>query len=192
MTSLLSAALRGGNPTRLADIWKSGLGAMIGVSLTGLAAHALVSGHLSAVLLLAPPIGASAVLVFAVPASPLAQPRAVIGGNIVSAIVGVTCVLAFHQQPVLAAGIAVGAAIIVMSLLGCLHPPGGAVALSAALVATAPGINSFAYVLAPIGVCSVLLAAAAMVFRATGRPRLASRAAYTTPIPPEPRTPSMR
>jgi CBS domain-containing membrane protein len=44
--------------------------------------------------LLVAPIGASAVLVFAVPASPLAQPRAVIGGNVVSALVGITVAMA--------------------------------------------------------------------------------------------------
>lgn len=170
MTSRFSAALRGRNPVRLADIWKSGLGAMIGVSMTGFFAHTLVNGEVSATPLLAAPIGASAVLAFAVPASPLAQPRAILGGNIISAIIGVTSALAFHQQPVLAAGVAVGAAIMAMSLLGCLHPPGGAVALGASLLATVPDSNPFVYVLTPIGVCSALLVVSAMAYaRCAGR-----------------------
>ncbi|MEG8058719.1 HPP family protein [Sphingomonas sp. 22L2VL55-3] len=74
--------------------------------------------------LLVAPIGASAVLIFAVPASPLAQPWSVVGGNIISALVGVTAAR-FVPIPYLAAGVAVGGAILVMSLLRCLHPPAG-------------------------------------------------------------------
>src|SRR3546814_5530683 len=83
------------------------------------------------------PLGASAVLVFAVPASPLAQPWPVIGGNLLSAAVGI-----FMGQvvgtPLIAAGMAAGAAIALMSLGRCLHPPGGACALLCALGATGP------------------------------------------------------
>lgn len=78
------------------------------------------------------PIGASAVLVFAVPASPLAQPWPVLGGNVVAAVVGVAVL---HWVPNLAAAlaIAVGAAILIMSLFRCLHPPGGAAAITTIL-----------------------------------------------------------
>ena len=78
------------------------------------------------------PIGASAVLVFAVPASPLAQPWPVFGGNVVAACVGVTVL---HLVPVTLAAIpiAVASAILVMSLLRCLHPPSGAVAITTIL-----------------------------------------------------------
>ena len=78
------------------------------------------------------PIGASAVLVFAVPASPLAQPWPVLGGNGVSACVGV---FVLHSVPNLAVAvaIAVAGAILLMSLLRCLHPPGGAAAITTIL-----------------------------------------------------------
>src|SRR3546814_11714629 len=83
------------------------------------------------------PLGASAVLVFAVPASPLAQPWPVIGGNLLSAAVGI-----FMGQvvgtPLIAAGMSAGAAIALMSLGRCLHPPGGACALLLALGANRP------------------------------------------------------
>ena len=170
MPQTLFQVLRGRNPVRPADILRSGLGALLGIPVTGLLAHLIASGHASALPLLIPPIGASAVLAFAVPASPLAQPRAMIGGNMVSAVVGVTCALVLHAHPALAAGAAVGCAIVVMSLLGCLHPPGGAVALSAALVAGPVGAASYGYVVAPVGLCSVLLALCAMAYaRAVGR-----------------------
>ncbi|MES2303235.1 MAG: HPP family protein [Pseudomonadota bacterium] len=84
------------------------------------------------------PVGASAVLVFAVPASPLAQPWSVLGGNMLSALTGL---LVGHAigLPVLAAGLSVGLAIATMTYARCLHPPGGACAVLGALAASAPG-----------------------------------------------------
>ncbi|MBO9557012.1 MAG: HPP family protein [Caulobacter sp.] len=170
MRQTLIQALRGRNPIRPRDILRSGLGALLGVPVTGLLAHLIASGHASALPLLIPPIGASAVLAFAVPASPLAQPRSIIGGNMVSALCGVTCALAFHPHPALAAAAAVACAVVAMGLLGCLHPPGGAVALGAALVAGPVGLPSYAYIFVPVGLCSTLLVLSAMAYaRAVGR-----------------------
>ncbi len=83
------------------------------------------------------PIGASAVLVFAVPASPLAQPWSVLGGSMLSALVGL---IIGHTiaLPMLAAGLSVGIAIAVMTYTRCLHPPGGACAIVGTLAANAP------------------------------------------------------
>ena len=170
MQNTLIQFIRGRHPIPPADIARSGLGALLGIPITGLIAHFLASGQASLVPLLAAPMGASAVLAFAVPASPLAQPRAIIFGNIVSAIVGVTCALIFQSHPALAAGMAVGCAIVAMGLLGCLHPPGGAVALSAALVAGPIGADPYTYVFVPIGLCSMLLVASAIAYaRVIGR-----------------------
>ena len=142
----------------LADRVRAGLAALLGIALAAVASGLVPRAPASALLLVAP-IGASAVLVFAVPASPLAQPWAVLGGNVISAAVGMIAA-ALVPVPALAAGLAVGAAIIVMSLARCLHPPGGAVALTAVLgtpllAATGPwfpllpvGLNSAALVLA--------------------------------------------
>ena len=111
--------------------WRSLLGAAIGVGLTALISHWLLGTRPGSLWLVAP-MGASAVLVFSVPASPLAQPWAVIGGNGVSAIVGAVCAR-WIADPVLAATLAVPLAILGMLWLRCLHPPGGAMALSAVL-----------------------------------------------------------
>ncbi len=73
-------------------------------------------------------MGASAVLLFAASHSPLAQPWPLIGGNILSAIVGVAVSRLVHD-PALAAALAVSLAILVMLLTHSLHPPGGAVSL---------------------------------------------------------------
>ena len=82
------------------------------------------------------PMGASAVLIFAAPASPLAQPWAVLGGNTVSALVGTACVLLI-PDPAVAGAVAVALAIGLMFQLRCLHPPGGASALLMVLTHTA-------------------------------------------------------
>ena len=114
-------------------------------------------------LLVAAPIGASAVLVFAVPASPLAQPWPVIGGNVISALVGVT-VARFVPIPALAAGLAVGGAILAMSLTRSLHPPGGAAALSAVLGGPAMLAAGYTYPFLPVALNAVILTALAIVF----------------------------
>ena len=170
MSQTFVQVLRGRNPVRPVDLLRSGLGALVGIPVIGLLAKLIASGHASALPLLVPPIGASAVLAFAVPASPLAQPRAIIAGNMISALVGVTCALAFHAHPALAAALAVACAIVAMGLLGCLHPPGGAVALGAALAAGPVGAASYGYVFVPVGLCSALLVLCAMAYaRAVGR-----------------------
>jgi len=115
------------------------------------------------------PLGASAVLMFAVPSSPLAQPWPVVGGNVISALVGVVA-LRLIPGDVVAAGVAVGAAILVMSLLRCLHPPGGAAALTAVIGGPAVHDAGFGFALAPVGINSILLVLLAVAFhRVTGR-----------------------
>jgi len=110
-------------------------------------------------------MGASAVLVFAVPNSPLAQPWAVVGGNTVSALVGVLMVRWLGQSD-LAAGLAVGAAIALMFVLRCLHPPGGAAALLVVLM----GVPDPRFVFDPVLLNALLLTLAGVAYnRATGR-----------------------
>ncbi|MBU0557080.1 MAG: HPP family protein [Alphaproteobacteria bacterium] len=114
------------------------------------------------------PIGASAVLVFAVPTSPLAQPWPVVGGNILSALVGVAAAQ-WIPQMALAAGVAVGGAILVMSLCRCLHPPGGAAALTAVIGSQSIHEAGYAFAFAPVGLNSIALVSLAMFFhRMTG------------------------
>jgi len=141
------------------------VGAALGVLLTGLLYRALGS-HAVALPWLVAPIGASAVLVFGVPGSPMAQPWAVIGGNTVSALAGIVCVQAFGGGPVVA-GAAVGLAIAAMFTLRCLHPPGGACALVTVLGAI--GDPQFAF--APVMLNSVLLVAAGVAYNSATRRR---------------------
>lgn len=140
------------------------LGAFIGLLATGALCRLLLpTGSLQPWLFA--PLGASAVLVFAVPSSPLAQPWAVVGGNTLSALVGIACVQMLGTGPA-AAAVAVALAIAVMLACRCLHPPGGASALLAVLAAV--GDPAFAFF--PVFVGSVLLAVAGIGFAtATGR-----------------------
>lgn len=105
------------------------VGALLGIGFVGLTCVALFPSSSPWIVA---PMGASAVLLFAVPASPLAQPWSIAGGNVVSAIIG-AIVAQIFPDPAIAAAVAVSGAILTMSLLRCLHPPGGAAALSAVL-----------------------------------------------------------
>lgn len=137
-------------------------GAALGIGLTAMLTTIALGGGPLAIMLVAP-MGASAVLIFAVPASPLAQPWPVIGGNIISAVVGVA-VAGLTLPPALAAGLAVGGAILAMSLLRCLHPPGGAAALTAVIGGPAVAAADWMFPIVPVGINAVILAAAGVLF----------------------------
>lgn len=92
--------------------------------------------------------GASAVLIYGAIRSPLAQPRNLIGGHIVGAIIGVTAYKLLHNQMWLASAVAVATAIAIMHATKTLHPPAGATALIA--VIGSPKIHSLGYLYAVI------------------------------------------
>ncbi len=139
------------------DRLRAALGAVGGIALTGLLCAIMLGSGLSHPLLVAP-MGASAVLLFAVPASPLAQPWSIIGGNVCSALVGIT-VVHLVPSPTLGAALAVGGAILAMSLMRCLHPPGGAVALAGVLGGANGATAHYAFAFVPVGLNSLLLVA---------------------------------
>ncbi len=94
-------------------------------------------------------MGASAVLLFAVPHGPLSQPWSVIGGHLISALIGVTCAKLIPNE-LLAASLAVGIAIGAMYYLKCIHPPGGATALSAVVGGSATHELGYQFLLTPV------------------------------------------
>lgn len=107
--------------------------------------------------------GASAVLVYGLPRAELAQPRNVLGGHVVSAIVGVTAYDLVRGQQSLAAALAVASAIAAMHLTRTLHPPGGATALIAVIGGPTVYRLGFGYVLAPVAVGVVVMLVVALV-----------------------------
>lgn len=144
--------------------WRTVCGAAVGLLFTALISR-LLAGPGPYHMGLVAPLGASALLVFAVPASPMAQPWAVVFGNFVSALVGVACARAI-DDPLIAGPIAVGLAIAVMFSLRCLHPPGGAMALTAVL----SHATAFPFALFPAFTESLLLVMAGVAYNTvTGR-----------------------
>ena len=157
--------------------WRAVAGAALGVLLTGLLSKWLNPGAIS---WLIAPIGASAVLIFTVPSSPLAQPWSVVGGNTLSALIGTACVLLIPDTT-LAATLAVAIAIGVMILMRCLHPPGGA----AALLVVLSHNESWFFVLSPVLCNSLLLVVIGIVFNSlTGRTYPHKHALQSPATPP--------
>ncbi|MDK1702870.1 HPP family protein [Serratia rubidaea] len=142
------------------EIALASLGAGLGLMVAGWVSHWMLG---SVNLWFVAPMGASAVLLFAVPASPLAQPWSIVGGNLVAALIGVSCGKLIGD-PGLACGVAACLAIGVMFKLRCLHPPSGAVALTAILGGEGVKQLGYAFVWSPVLLNSVLMALLAIVF----------------------------
>ncbi|WP_337193826.1 HPP family protein [Malikia spinosa] len=142
------------------ELWLGSLGIGLGLWLTGwLSRQAL--GEMDPWLIA--PMGASAVLLFLLPASPLAQPWAILGGNLVSALIGVSCAqLLGHSVAVAALAGALAAA--AMLALRCLHPPGGAVALTAVLGSPSVQLLGYGFAFWPVGINSAFMLLVALLF----------------------------
>ncbi len=119
----------------------------------------------TASLLIVPSMGASAVLLFAVPHGALSQPWNVFAGHILSAVVGVSCAMLFSNE-VLAASMAVGVAVGVMHYTRSIHPPGGATALAAVIGGEATHALGYQFVFTPILINVLVMLAVAVVFNA--------------------------
>lgn len=116
------------------------------LALVGITTYALPGAGGTAVVA---SMGASAVLLFAVPHGALSQPWPVLGGHLLSAFIGVLCTRSI-DHPALSAACAVGFAIGAMHHFRCIHPPGGATALTAVLGGKAIHDLGFGYVLMPV------------------------------------------
>ena len=147
---------------------RAGLGALVGLGVAGLFLLS-PSADLRLGLYLIAPFGATSVLIFAVPNSPLAQPWSAVVGNASAAFVGVlACMLI--PDAALRIALAVGLSVALMIPLRAVHPPAGAVAMTAAMNPEATLQLGFGFVLAPVLAGTLILVAIAMIYaRATGR-----------------------
>ena len=93
--------------------------------------------------------GATAILVFGMPHVPASQPWNIVGGHLVSAFVGVTCYLLIPID-VLAASIAIPLAMYAMHLFRCMHPPGGATAITAVIGGASVHHLGYAFLIVPV------------------------------------------
>ncbi|UTF60389.1 HPP family protein [Gilvimarinus sp. DA14] len=149
------------NTTSHKDKLISGLGALVGIACVFFISRA-VAGELTATLMLAS-MGASAVLLFAVPHGTLSQPWPLVGGHLISAFIGVSCQHWLGSSP-LAPAVAVGLAVAVMCYARCIHPPGGATALAAVIGGPEVHQLGYWYVAAPVALNVAAILVAALVF----------------------------
>ena len=141
------------NTTSHAEKWVSALGGLIGILLTLVICQNLLG--IDAYIVVAS-MGASAVLLFALPHVNVTQPWSLVGGQVVSALMGVSCAR-YIPDVTLAASAAVGGSILAMYYLGCIHPPGGATALAAVIGGPAVHAMGYQFVVTPILLNAVLL-----------------------------------
>jgi CBS domain-containing membrane protein len=113
--------------------------------------------------LLVASMGASAVLLFGVPEGALSRPWSVFGGHVISAFIGVGCAWGI-PDPSSAAPLAVGLAIVAMSVCRCTHPPGGATALSAVIGGPAVHEMGIQYVFTPVLLNACVMLTVAWLF----------------------------
>ena len=138
----------------------SGIAALIGILLVAWISQATTGDE--GLVFMAASMGSAAVLLFAIPHSPMAQPWPLIGGHLVSALVGVLCYQWIASVPV-AAAMAVSIAIVAMFFLRCMNPPGGAAALGAVLGGPVIHDLGLYYVLVPVGLNVIVIFMVALV-----------------------------
>lgn len=139
----------------------SGLGGFTGILLILIITRQFVEAGDAGLIVAS--LGASAVLLFAVPHGPLSQPWALGCGHLVSAVIGVSCYLLIPDLFVAAAA-AVGLAITAMYYLRCIHPPGGATALTAVVAGSGVHSLGYLYLVTPVLINVAVIFAVAIVF----------------------------
>lgn len=139
----------------ITDFCWSFIGAFSGIALVAIVNQVFLDQ--TDLLLMIGSFGASAVLIYGVPESPLSQPRNVIGGHVLSAIIGVTVYMIYYHTPWLASSLAVSLAIVAMQATKTVHPPGGATALIATLGSAKITSLGFLYVVFPVATGAVIL-----------------------------------
>lgn len=138
----------------------SAVGGFIGILLILKITHFFVPGVAGALVVAS--MGASAVLLFALPHGPLSQPWPLVGGHVLSAMIGVTMHLLIDDI-FLAGPLAVGISIAVMYYLRCIHPPGGASALAAVVSGPAVYALGYQFVLTPVLVNALVILVVALL-----------------------------
>jgi CBS-domain-containing membrane protein len=147
----------------------SWLGSAIGIGICGFLSSAYFEPRdLS---LLIGSFGASAVLVYSAVKSPLAQPRNLVGGHVLSGLVGVACYQLFGGTIWIASAMAVSLAIVTMLATKTLHPPGGATALIAVIGGVKVHNLGFFYAFLPAGAGALILLIVALLVNNLSRHR---------------------
>lgn len=161
-------------------IW-SFIGAFVGIALIALLQSQLLT-RMENIFLIGS-FGASSVLVFGSIQSPLAQPRNLIGGHLVSALIGVTVYQLIPDVTWLTASLAVALSIVLMQVTKTLHPPGGATALIAVIGSEKIKKLGYLYVISPVLTGSLILLIVALIFNnMTANRRYPTNRKFTTSL----------
>jgi CBS-domain-containing membrane protein len=145
----------------LTEIVWSWIGAFLGIASVAYIHYNLI--ETTDLLMVIGSFGASAVLIYGAIKSPLAQPRNLIGGHVLSAIIGVVSYQLFHDYIWLAASLAVATSIAVMHATKTLHPPGGATGLIAVIGSEKVHGLGYLYVLMPVGLGAAIMLVIALL-----------------------------
>ena len=145
----------------LSEIMWSWVGAFLGITAVAFISYNILGG--TDLVMVVGSFGASAVLIYGAIKSPLAQPRNLVGGHIISAIIGVATYQVLHAHMWLAASVAVATAIVVMHATKTLHPPGGATALIAVIGSTKIHALGYLYAIIPAGAGAIIMLVIALL-----------------------------
>lgn len=140
---------------RMRDIAWSWLGSFLGIAAVAFANSRLLGS--TDLLLLIGSFGASAVLIYGAITSPLAQPRNLLGGHVICALIGVTAWQLLYPVPWLAAAVAVATAVAAMQVTRTVHPPGGATALIAVIGSDQIHALGYLYAFVPVALGAFVL-----------------------------------
>ena len=105
--------------------------------------------------------GASAMLIFAIPHSPVSQPWPLVGGHIISAFIGISAYYLI-PDPIVASSAAIGVAMLLMHHTGSMHPPGGATAVTAVIGGSSVHELGYYFIIVPVFFNSIILLSIAM------------------------------
>ena len=141
------------------ELFLSSIGACIATLLASFFSDTLLAADGLHVLLAS--TGASALVIFGLPFSPVSRPWNLVGGHFVSALVGVAC-YQWIPYPVLGVAIATGGSMLLMGWCRCMHPPGAATAISAIVGGETIHHLGYAFVVVPVTVNSIILLSVAM------------------------------
>lgn len=150
------------------EAFRSSFGLLVGMALLAIVLQPTAQAFSETLVMIAP-FGASAVLLFALPNSPLAQPFSAVFGNMISAFVGVA-LLHLTRDALSLAVLAPPLAVLAMQLTRSLHPPGGAVALTVALAPDRALALGWLYPILPVALGTLILVVIASFYGSlTGR-----------------------
>ncbi|MDI6747783.1 MAG: HPP family protein [Rhodocyclaceae bacterium] len=149
----------------------SGLGAFVGIYLVAVMST-LVSQDITDHLFLIGSFGASAVLLYGAPQAEFSQPRNLVGGHVLSALIGITLCKLFPEPVALISALAVALSLVAMHATRTIHPPGGATALIAVSGSSNSHMLGYSFVLSPVALGAlVMLLVALLINNLSGNPK---------------------